>query len=108
MIRRPPRSTLFPYTTLFRSARGNAEDPPPAQAQGPHRRAALALLQESPRERAAGPGGQADRPGRAQRVEWRDHLSPLTGRGAAAGNRSMNLSNAVALAVYEAGRQKHT
>src|SRR5260370_27546320 len=23
MIRRPPRSTLFPYTTLFRSARGN-------------------------------------------------------------------------------------
>src|SRR2546430_6030660 len=25
MIRRPPRSTLFPYTTLFRSARGAAE-----------------------------------------------------------------------------------
>src|SRR6266481_7583940 len=23
MIRPPPRSTLFPYTTLFRSARGN-------------------------------------------------------------------------------------
>src|SRR3712207_8758884 len=23
MIRRPPRSTLFPYTTLFRSALGN-------------------------------------------------------------------------------------
>src|SRR3712207_8892395 len=23
MIRRPPRSTLFPYTTLFRSARGD-------------------------------------------------------------------------------------
>src|SRR3712207_8612823 len=23
MIRRPPRSTLFPYTTLFRSFRGN-------------------------------------------------------------------------------------
>src|SRR2546421_5471830 len=23
MIRRPPRSTLFPYTTLFRSADGN-------------------------------------------------------------------------------------
>src|SRR3712207_8723840 len=27
MIRRPPRSTLFPYTTLFRSATG---DPPGA------------------------------------------------------------------------------
>src|SRR5258707_9147697 len=24
MIRRPPRSTLFPYTTLFRSPRSNA------------------------------------------------------------------------------------
>src|SRR5438132_10843988 len=27
MIRRPPRSTLFPYTTLFRS--GPAQTPPP-------------------------------------------------------------------------------
>src|SRR3712207_8763362 len=25
MIRRPPRSTLFPYTTLFRSARGQGD-----------------------------------------------------------------------------------
>src|SRR2546429_180198 len=27
MIRRPPRSTLFPYTTLFRSGPGNAAGP---------------------------------------------------------------------------------
>src|SRR2546426_11853901 len=27
MIRRPPRSTLFPYTTLFRSPRGRGEAP---------------------------------------------------------------------------------
>src|SRR2546430_10868290 len=26
MIRRPPRSTLFPYTTLFRSALGRFDD----------------------------------------------------------------------------------
>src|SRR3712207_7696742 len=26
MIRQPPRSTLFPYTTLFRSLSGTAED----------------------------------------------------------------------------------
>src|SRR3712207_8571489 len=26
MIRRPPRSTLFPYTTLFRSLRGQVPD----------------------------------------------------------------------------------
>src|SRR5690348_17357568 len=25
MLRRPPRSTLFPYTTLFRSTEGDAE-----------------------------------------------------------------------------------
>src|SRR2546427_5120354 len=33
MIRRPPRSTLFPYTTLFRStkARTGQERVPPAQ-----------------------------------------------------------------------------
>src|SRR2546430_5734006 len=35
MIRRPPRSTLFPYTTLFRSLRR------PAAAQGPLERLAL-------------------------------------------------------------------
>src|SRR2546425_8137027 len=28
MIRRPPRSTLFPYTTLFRSGAGPASRPP--------------------------------------------------------------------------------
>src|SRR3712207_7458026 len=26
MIRRPPRSTLFPYTTLFRSGRGDGRE----------------------------------------------------------------------------------
>src|SRR2546425_9250043 len=36
MIRRPPRSTLFPYTTLFRS-RGDQDRP--AQAVDPRRRA---------------------------------------------------------------------
>src|SRR2546429_3513045 len=33
MIRRPPRSTLFPYTTLFRSHRGAARDSRPAQVR---------------------------------------------------------------------------
>src|SRR6478609_11518965 len=31
MIRRPPRSTLFPYTTLFRSHRRHAERQRPAR-----------------------------------------------------------------------------
>src|SRR5260370_25799698 len=39
MIRRPPRSTLFPYTTLFRSLhlchRGQRGEDPGAGARGP-------------------------------------------------------------------------
>src|SRR2546427_2534863 len=38
MIRRPPRSTLFPYTTLFRS-------PPASRAFDAHRRAGTYLLE---------------------------------------------------------------
>src|SRR2546430_7806275 len=34
MIRRPPRSTLFPYTTLFRSPRRQAGEHLPAQSPG--------------------------------------------------------------------------
>src|SRR5256885_9715967 len=37
MIRRPPRSTLFPYTTLFRSARPAADRPDPHHARLPLR-----------------------------------------------------------------------
>src|SRR3712207_8516500 len=40
MIRRPPRSTLFPYTTLFRSAVERVRDPC-AVAQRPADRQAL-------------------------------------------------------------------
>src|SRR5687768_18593979 len=35
MIRRPPRSTLFPYTTLFRSRDGRARDDPGLRAEEP-------------------------------------------------------------------------
>src|SRR2546422_7565822 len=38
MIRRPPRSTLFPYTTLFRSLRGLRQ-----QRRGRHDLAGLAV-----------------------------------------------------------------
>src|SRR3712207_7314231 len=43
MIRRPPRSTLFPYTTLFRSRRPGGGNPLPRRpgeaGPGGHRRA---------------------------------------------------------------------
>src|SRR5690349_23911581 len=48
MIRRPPRSTLFPYTTLFRSA---ARGSPPAAASG--RSSATAPAGSSWRESAS-------------------------------------------------------
>src|SRR5258708_12749976 len=35
MIRRPPRSTLFPYTTLFRSNASDGSSPPRAVHGGP-------------------------------------------------------------------------
>src|SRR5258706_15933106 len=40
MIRRPPRSTLFPYTTLFRSQRGKQQNAPRGcelEQQGPEK-----------------------------------------------------------------------
>src|SRR5689334_25274784 len=45
MIRRPPRSTLFPYTTLFRSAPGRG------RGGGRARRAACGARRASSRER---------------------------------------------------------
>src|SRR5258708_8843896 len=53
MIRRPPRSTLFPYTTLFRSRRpasarsGDAISPPPLR----RRTAALPAARSARRNR---------------------------------------------------------
>src|SRR2546425_9131433 len=54
MIRRPPRSTLFPYTTLFRSAVGAHHD----HVLEPDHREVLALR---PDHRAAHVIGERDR-----------------------------------------------
>src|SRR5256885_7788849 len=50
MIRRPPRSTLFPYTTLFRSCAGGGE------ARAPGRRGRGGAHQQPARARRGGPG----------------------------------------------------
>src|SRR5260221_7333695 len=42
MIRRPPRSTLFPYTTLFRSLRSCAAPPGSATSASPFGRPSAA------------------------------------------------------------------
>src|SRR3712207_7100894 len=47
MIRRPPRSTLFPYTTLFRSSCARSRVAPAASCGAPfHEEASARMLRE--------------------------------------------------------------
>src|SRR5438034_5511013 len=68
MIRRPPRSTLFPYTTLFRSTPHSAfVREPPQDAHG--------RVSRSPRTPGAGRGRREDPPPARSRSE--EHTSEL-------------------------------
>src|SRR3712207_7532761 len=86
MIRRPPRSTLFPYTTLFRS-RGPADQRAglPPEPGGAAERAGAGLLAAVPvdpdRAGPREPAGRDDRdvPG-APRARSEEHTSELQSR----------------------------
>src|SRR3712207_8121934 len=67
MIRRPPRSTLFPYTTLFRSAGATAAR---IEAPLPHLRGAALV-----RRRQHVPRSGRDEAGRRDRRQRRDRKS---------------------------------
>src|SRR5256885_5686477 len=73
MIRRPPRSTLFPYTTLFRSGKGARRPgaaPPRREPEGSVRR----LEQRgAPRE----PARRRTVRARARRFRSEEHTSEL-------------------------------
>src|SRR2546430_7378040 len=73
MIRRPPRSTLFPYTTLFRSSRhGAASTPDRAQQRdGPH--------PDGPRSTRGGgaPDGHRESAGASRSSRSEEHTSEL-------------------------------
>src|SRR3712207_8373813 len=63
MIRRPPRSTLFPYTTLFRSRAFRVAEHPGEQFLAPDRHSRAGGRQQGlPREEEAGVHHLADRP----------------------------------------------
>src|SRR2546430_5477265 len=66
MIRRPPRSTLFPYTTLFRS-----------QALAGERPLELALLPDHDHGQMVGPDAPARRLERHRRRRSEEHTSEL-------------------------------
>src|SRR3712207_7582968 len=84
MIRRPPRSTLFPYTTLFRSETGGGDLLRRSiilSRSGAHQcdranRRSRPLLRPPGRTRAA--AESARRPGRTPRSE--EHTSELQSR----------------------------
>src|SRR3712207_8712254 len=79
MIRRPPRSTLFPYTTLFRSrALGDQEQPAQQQHEVLHRDG-LHLLAGEPVLRHADPGPLEDGD-LVQRRRSEEHTSELQSR----------------------------
>src|SRR2546430_12365626 len=78
MIRRPPRSTLFPYTTLFRSERRVARA---------DRRARLDVLDDPPDPRA---GGDLDLARRAAR-----DARPLDRKSTRLNSRHSQISYAV-------------
>src|SRR3712207_7322671 len=64
MIRRPPRSTLFPYTTLFRSRRKGA-DSVASEVTAAGASSSRSLRSKASPARAARPGGSSRKIGRA-------------------------------------------
>src|SRR3712207_6963591 len=92
MIRRPPRSTLFPYTTLFRSA---VPVRPAAVGGDPHR--TVRAGHRHPTGRAEGPGGAP--PGLVRRTV--DHVDRKSTR--------LNSSHAnISYAVFCLKKKKET
>src|SRR3712207_8385356 len=75
MNRRPPRSTLFPYTTLFRSEERDALVD--ARDREQHARRVRALLAEREVLAQAGAGGQARHVDPAARIVLVDELDDV-------------------------------
>src|SRR3712207_6902828 len=97
MIRRPPRSTLFPYTTLFRSRDGTSE---PFYERG--RRFLTEDVAQNARRRVR--AALRRRGGRAVLVPRLPHRRPRAGRGPARRDRKstrLNSSHAnISYAVF--------
>src|SRR3712207_7727633 len=87
MIRRPPRSTLFPYTTLFRS--GGAH-------RGGHRAAGRAAVRGPDEGGARDAGRPRNRPqGRRRRAQEVPHLHQADRKSTRLNSSHANISYAV-------------
>src|SRR5688572_32500337 len=78
MIRRPPRSTLFPYTTLFRSwcsPGDSGADPPGAARSSAHGPGTRRRRARHPRDRAQAAARRPEAARRGRRSE--EHTSEL-------------------------------
>src|SRR3712207_7012033 len=77
MIRRPPRSTLFPYTTLFRSHGGDGQKP---HHHEQHRQRLFVVVELEKPDRLGQPGHRLEgrQPQKAERSE--EHTSELQSR----------------------------
>src|SRR3712207_8894457 len=73
MIRRPPRSTLFPYATLFRSPARRRRRPPSSRRHRPH-------LGERPQCRPLGEDVEPARAHLDEQARSEEHTSELQSR----------------------------
>src|SRR5690625_5724056 len=82
MLRPPPLTTLFPYTTLFRSSWRPARRPRRRRPPGPWPRPCPAPRPSAPPSRPAGSSDGRPRPARpAGRRRSEEHTSELQSRG---------------------------
>src|SRR5882762_1783637 len=78
MIRRPPRSTLFPYTTLFRSSPRDRDISPSPSRSRRSRRSTLSAprVQRVPADQEPVVQRRRDRADHLRRVSTLRHLAP--------------------------------
>src|SRR5258708_29558121 len=91
MIRRPPRSTLFPYTTLFRSRQAARQ----AEEREQHPPRAVTTLHS----------GHANK---TRRVAGMDPLGPTVGRQDRKSTRLNSSHQIISYAVFCLKKKKHT
>src|SRR3989449_9227527 len=101
MIRRPPRSTLFPYTTLFRS-----DDLPDHRLRGSPEHVGRALHVAAARGPRLERGGALAHAGAGGRLARRDAPAAHVARPRSSGPRACTLARSPGAAAGTRGRPR--